>query len=154
MLIESYIVEFKEVKKCLAGLSYEDFIVVSENIFSLSEGIKSSNDLLSAHTPINHPEALILVSKDYAKNLIMNEEFFEFLKQSHDIQNLNGVTLHIAFANAGLIQELSLVSKQKLVDGIKVKIVSHESLLVAQRNQDKKYKDDKVIFKKAISIYI
>jgi hypothetical protein len=84
----------------------------------------------------------------------MNEEFFEFLKQSHDIQNLNGVTLHIAFANAGLIQELSLVSKQKLVDGIKVKIVSHESLLVAQRNQDKKYKDDKVIFKKAISIYI
>jgi len=154
MLIESYIVEFKEVKKCLAGLHLEDFIVVSENIFYLSENNKSSTDLLTDHTPINHPEALLLVNKDYAKNLIMNEEFFEFLKQSHDIRNLNGVTLHIAFANAGLIHELSLVSQQKLVDGIKVKIVNHESLLVAQKSQDKKYKDDKAILKKAISIYI
>ena len=154
MLIESYVVEFIEIKKCLAGLHFEDFILVSENIFSLSEKNKNSADLITEHTPINHPEALLLVNKEYAKNLIMNEEFFEFLKKNHDIRNLNGVTLHIAFANAGLIQELSLVSKQKLVDGIKVSVVNHESLLVAQKKQDRKYKDDKAILKKAISIYI
>jgi hypothetical protein len=154
MLIESYVVEFKEVKKCLAGLKYEDFILVSENIFSLSESSRPSIDLLSEHTPINHPEALLLVNKEYAKNLIMNEEFFEFLKKSHDIKNLNGVTLHIGFANAGLIQELSAASQQKVLDSIKVKIVNHESLLVAQKNQEKKYKDDKAMLKKAISIYI
>ena len=97
---------------------------------------------------------MLLVNKEYAKNLIMNEEFFEFLKKSHDISNLNGVTLHIAFANAELIKELSAVSQQKLVDGIKVRVVNHESMLVAQKSYDKKYKEDKTIIKKAISIYI
>jgi len=154
MLIESYVVDFKEIKKCLAGLHFEDFVVVSQNIFSLSENSNATIDLLSEHTPINLPEALLLVNKEYAKNLIMNEEFFEFLKKSHDIRNLNGVTLHIAFANAELIQELSAVSQQRLVDGIKVRVVNHESLLVAQKNHDKKYREDKTILKKSISIYI
>jgi len=154
MLIESYVVDFKEIKKCLAGLHFEDFVLVSQNIFSLSENNNAPIDLISEHTPINLPEALLLVNKEYAKNLIMNEEFFEFLKKNHDIRNLNGVTLHIAFANAELIQDLSAVSQQKLVDGIKVRVVNHESLLVAQKNHDKKYKEDKTILKKAISIYI
>jgi len=154
MLIESYIVDFKEIKKCLAGLRFEDFVLVSQNIFSLSENNNAPIDLISEHTPINLPEALLLVNKEYAKNLIMNEEFFEFLKKSHDISNLNGVTLHIAFANTELIKELSAVSQQNLVDGIKVKVVNHESLLVARQNHDKKYKDDKAILKKAISIYV
>ena len=153
MLIESYVVEFKEVKKCISSLKADDFIIVSENIFVLSERESPSNDLLFDTTPENHPEALLLVNKEYAKNLLMNEEFFEFLKQNNNIKNMNGVTLHLAFANLDLITELSKVGQQKLIDGIKVKSVNHESLLVAQNKQDKKYKDDKAILKKALSLY-
>ncbi len=83
----------------------------------------------------------------------MNEEFFEFLKQSHNIKNMAGVILHLAFANPDLISELLKVAQQKLIDGIKVKSINHESLLVAQSTQDKKYKDDKAILKKALTLY-
>ena len=153
MLIESYTVEFKEVKKCISSLKADDFVIVSENIFALSERVKPTNDLLFDITPENHPEALLLVNKEYAKNLLMNEEFFEFLKQSHNIKNMDGVTLHLAFANPDLISELLKVAQQKLIDGIKVKSINHESLLVAQSTQDKKYKDDKAILKKALTLY-
>jgi len=153
MLIESYIVEFKEVKKCISSLKADDFVIVSENIFGLSEKAKPTNDLLSDTTPENHPEALLLVNKEYAKNLLMNEEFFEFLKQSNGIKNMNGVTLHLAFANPDLITELLKGAQLKTIDGIKVKSIDHESLLVAQSKQEKKYKDDKAILKKALSLY-
>jgi LAS superfamily LD-carboxypeptidase LdcB len=127
---------------------------VSENIFALTEKVAVAKDLLSGSTPENHPEALLLVNKEYAKNLLMNEEFFEFLKQSHDIENMHGVTLHLAFANADLINELMKVAHQKTIDGIKVKSANHQALLVAQIAQEKKYYDDRVILKKALSIYI
>jgi hypothetical protein len=153
MLIESYIVEFKEVKKCVSSLKADDFVIVSENIFGLSEKAKPTNDLLFDTTPENHPEALLLVNKEYAKNLLMNEEFFEFLKQSNSIKNMNGVTLHLAFANPDLITELLKGAQLKTIDGIKVKSIDHESLLVAQSKQEKKYKDDKAILKKALSLY-
>jgi hypothetical protein len=153
MLIESYIVEFKEVKKCISSLKADDFVIVSENIFGLSEKAKPTNDLLFDTTPENHPEALLLVNKEYAKNLLMNEEFFEFLKQSNSIKNMNGVTLHLAFANPDLITELLKGAQLKTIDGIKVKSIDHESLLVAQSKQEKKYKDDKAILKKALSLY-
>ena len=153
MLIESYIVEFKEVKKCISSLKADDFVIVSENIFVLSEKAKPTNDLLFDTTPENHPEALLLVNKEYAKNLLMNEEFFEFLKQSNNIKNMNGVTLHLAFANPDLITELLKGAQLKMIDGIKIKSVDHESLLVAQSKQEKKYKDDKAILKKALSLY-
>ena len=153
MLIESYVVEFKEVKKCISSLRAGDYIIVSENIFALTEKVTVAKDLLSGSTPENHPEALLLVNKEYAKNLLMNEEFFEFLKQSHDIENMHGVTLHLAFANADLISELMKVAHQKTIDGIKVKSVNHQALLVAQIAQEKKYNDDRVILKKALSIY-
>ena len=153
MLIESYVVEFKEVKKCISSLRADDYIIASENIFALTEKVAVAKDLLSDSTPDNHPEALLLVNKEYAKNLLMNEDFFTFLKQSHDIKNLNGVTLHLAFANPDLISELMKVANQKIIDGVKVKSVTHESLLVAQISQEKKYKDDQSILKKALSIY-
>ena len=153
MLIESYIVEFKEVKKCVSSLKADDFVIVSENIFGLSEKAKPTNDLLFDTTPENHPEALLLVNKEYAKNLLMNEEFFEFLKQSNSIKNMNGVTLHLAFANPDLITELLKGAQLKTIDEIKVKSIDHESLLVAQSKQEKKYKDDKAILKKALSLY-
>jgi hypothetical protein len=153
MLIESYIVEFKEVKKCISSLKADDFVIVSENIFGLSEKAKPTNDLLFDNTPENHPEALLLVNKEYAKNLLMNEEFFEFLKQSNSIKNMNGVTLHLAFANPDLITELLKGAQLKMIDGIKIKSVDHESLLVAQSKQEKKYNDDKGILKKALSLF-
>jgi len=81
MLIESYVVNFSEVKRFLTSLQIEDFVVVSENIFALTEKQEPDvNDLLSDSTPVNHPEALLLVNKDYARNLIFNGESFEFLK--------------------------------------------------------------------------
>jgi len=153
MLIESYVVEFKEVKKCISSLRPDDFLIVSANIFALTERKSTTTDLLSDSTPDNHPEALLLVNKEYAKNLLMNEDFFTFLKQSHDIKNMNGVTLHLAFANPDLISELMKVANQKIIDGVKVKSVTHESLLVAQISQERKYKDDQSILKKALSIY-
>ena len=153
MLIESYVVELKEVKRCVAGLDASDFIIVSENVFALSERFKDSHDLLSNLTPNNHPEVLLLVNKEYAKNLLLNAEYFEFVKKSHDIKNLNGVTLHLAFANPDLLHELLKVAVSKVLDGIKIKAVNHEALLLAQGVQERKFKDDKAIFKKALSIY-
>lgn len=153
MLIESYVVEFKEVKRCIAGLDVSDFIIVSENVFALSERSKDSHDLLSNLTPNNHPEVLLLVNKEYAKNLLLNEEYFEFVKKSHDIKNLNGVTFHLAFANPDLLHELLKVAVSKVLDGIKIKAVNHEALLLAQGIQERKFKDDKAILKKALSIY-
>lgn len=153
MLIESYVVEFNEVKNCISSLRHDDFLIVSANIFALTEKMSTTTDLLSDSTPDNHPEALLLVNKEYAKNLFMNEDSFTFLKQSHDIKNLNGVTLHLAFANPDLISELMKVANQKIIDGVKVKSVTHESLLVAQISQETKYKDDQSILKKALSIY-
>ena len=96
MLIESYVVNFSEVKRFLTSLQIEDFVVVSENIFALTEKQEPDvDDLLSDSTPVNHPEALLLVNKDYARNLIFNGDSFEFFKKSHDIQNLDGVSLHL-----------------------------------------------------------
>ena len=154
MLIESYLVEFTEVKRCIANLRPEDFIVISENIFALTEKLRvPTNDLLAESTSGNHPEALLMVNKQYAKSLILNDDFFEFLKKSHCVDNLRGVTLHLAFASQEMIQDLTDVSAAKLIDGIKVKTVGLEALLLAQKNQQKRYQENQALFKKSISIY-
>ena len=154
MLIESYVVEFKEIKKCLEGMAIDDFCLISENIFSLSENMKPiQQDLLFEHTPANHPEVMLLVSKDFAKTLILNDDSFEFLKKSHDINNLSGVTLHLSFANSELINELRAVSKKKTIDGIVINHASHEALLMTKLEIEKKYKDNISILNKSISIY-
>ena len=153
MLIESYVVEFAELKRCIAGLRMQDFLVVSKNIFLLNESQSVHVDLLFEHTPSNHPEVLLLVNKEYARSLILNEESFEFLKKSHDIHNLKGVTLHLAFVNPDLMTELTGVCVKKSVDGVPVQVVNHEALLLAQQAQEKRYKENKTILKKSISIY-
>ena len=154
MLIESYVVEFTEVKRCIASLRPEDFIVISENIFALTDKPSvPTNDLLAESTPDNHPEALLLVNKHYAKNLILNDDFFEFLKKSHNVDNLRGVTLHLAFASQEMIKDLTDVSAVKSVDGIKIKTVGLEALLLAQKNQQKRYQENQALFKKSIAIY-
>ena len=154
MLIESYVVEFTEVKRCIASLRPEDFIVISENIFALTDKPSiPTNDLLAESTPDNHPEALLLVNKHYAKSLILNDDFFEFLKKSHNVDNLRGVTLHLAFASQEMIKDLTDVSAVKSIDGIKIKTVGLEALLLAQKNQQKRYHENQALFKKSIAIY-
>ena len=154
MLIESYVVEFTEVKRCIASLRPEDFIVISENIFALTDKPSiPTNDLLAESTPDNHPEALLLVNKHYAKSLILNDDFFEFLKKSHNVDNLRGVTLHLAFASQEMIKDLTEVSAVKSIDGIKIKTVGLEALLLAQKNQQKRYQENQSLFKKSIAIY-
>ena len=154
MLIESYVVEFTEVKRCIASLRPEDFIVISENIFALTDKPSiPTNDLLAESTPDNHPEALLLVNKQYAKSLILNDDFFEFLKKSHNVDNLRGVTLHLAFASQEMIKDLTDVSAVKSIDGIKIKTVGLEALLLAQKNQQKRYQENQALFKKSIAIY-
>lgn len=154
MLIESYVVEFTEVKRCIASLRSEDFIVISENIFALTDKPSiPTNDLLAESTPDNHPEALLLVNKHYAKSLILNDDFFEFLKKSHNVDNLRGVTLHLAFASQEMIKDLTDVSAVKSIDGIKIKTVGLEALLLAQKNQQKRYQENQALFKKSIAIY-
>lgn len=154
MMIESYVVNFSEVKRCLSSLQIDDFIVVSENIFALTEAPQPPvHDLLSDSTPVNHPEALLLVNKDYARSLIFNGESFDFLKKSHDIQNLDGVSLHLTFANSDLIRDMQELAVKKVVDGVFVKSISHQSLLAIQQVQRQKYQDNQVALAKAISIY-
>jgi hypothetical protein len=154
MLIESYVVEFTEVKRCIASLRPEDFIVISENIFALTDKPSiPTNDLLAESTPDNHPEALLLVNKHYAKSLILNDDFFEFLKKSHNVDNLRGVTLHLAFASQEMIKDLTDVSAVKSIDGIKIKTVGLEALLLAQKNQQKRHQENQSLFKKSIAIY-
>lgn len=154
MLIESYEVSFAEVKRCISSLQIEDFVIVSENIFALTEVASiPANDLLSDSTPVNHPEALLLVNKDYARSLIFNGESFDFLKKSHDIKNLNGVSLHLTFANPDLIKDMQELSVKKVIDGVFVKCMSHQTLLAIQQVQRQRYQDNQSALKKAISIY-
>jgi hypothetical protein len=154
MLIESYVVSFSEVKRCISSLRIEDFVIVSENIFAISELTQPPvNDLLADSTPANHPEALLLVNKDYARSLIFNGESFDFLKKSHDIKNLNGVSLHLTFANPDLIQDMQELAVKKVIDGVFVKCMSHQTLLAIQQVQRQRYQDNQVAMKKAISIF-
>ena len=154
MLIESYVVSFSEVKRCISSLQIDDFVIVSENIFSLTEAsIPPVNDLLSESTPVNHPEALLLVNKDYARSLIFNGESFDFLKKSHDIKNLNGVSLHLTFANSDLIKDMQELAVKKVIDGVFVKCMSHQTLLAIQQVQRQRYQDNQSALKKAIAIF-
>ena len=154
MLIESYVVSFSEVKRCISSLRIEDFVIVSENIFAISESTQPPvNDLLADSTPANHPEALLLVNKDYARSLIFNGESFDFLKKSHDIKNLNGVSLHLTFANPDLIQDMQELAVKKVIDGVFVKCMSHQTLLAIQQVQRQRYHDNQVAMKKAVSIF-
>lgn len=154
MLIESYVVSFTEVKRCISSLRIEDFVIVSENIFAISESMQPpANDLLADSTPANHPEALLLVNKEYARSLIFNGESFDFLKKSHDIKNLNGVNLHLTFANPDLIRDMQELAVKKVIDGVFVKCMSHQTLLAIQQVQRQRYQDNQVAMKKAISIF-
>ncbi len=154
VLIESYVVGFSEVKRCLANLRPNDFVVVSENIFILrEESAQIPQDLLTASTPENHPEALVIINKHYAKDLIMDSDAFAFRKPSNDVPNLEGVTLHLSFAGPDLIEDLMLLAKSANLDGIPVKTATMEAILLARQNQKKRFEEHQEILKKSVAVY-
>jgi hypothetical protein len=154
MLIESYVIGFGEFKRCISSLRPNDFLVVSENIFMLRE--KASHipqDLLTASTPENHPEALLIINKHYAKDLIMDSDAFAFRKPSNDVPNLAGVTLHLSFAGSDLIEDLMALAKSGNLDGIPVKTATMEAILLARQNQKKRFEEHQEILKKSVAVY-
>jgi hypothetical protein len=154
MLIESYVIGFSQVKRCLASFKQNDFVVISENIFILKE--KPDHipaDLLSASTPENHPEALIVVNKNHAKDLIMDSDAFAFRKPSNEVPNLEGVTLHLSFAGSDLIEDLLILSQAGNIDGIPVRTATMEAILLAKQHQKKRFEEHQEILKKSVSVY-
>jgi hypothetical protein len=154
MLIESYVVGFPEVKRCLASLRSEDYVVISENIFMLKEsGLAMALDLLSDTTPSNHPEVLLVINKDHAKDLIMDSDAFAFRKPEAEVANLAGVTLHLCFAGDDLIKDLQAGSMTKNIDGIPVRAATLQAVLLAKQNQKKRFEEHQEILRKSVLVY-
>ena len=133
VLIESYVIGFAEVKRCVASLRPNDFVVVSENIFMLRENATAQPvDLLADSTPSNHPEAMLIINRDYARDLILDSDAFAFRKPSNEVPNLAGVTLHLAFAAEDLLDDLIASSKNASIESVSVKSVTAQSVLLAR----------------------
>jgi len=63
------------------------------------------------------------------------------------------VSLHLTFANSDLIKDMQELSVKKVIDGVFVKCMSHQTLLAIQQVQRQRYQDNQSALKKAISIY-
>ena len=154
MLIESYVIGFAEVKRCVASLRPNDFVVVSENIFMLRENTTAQPmDLLAGSTPSNHPEAMLIINKYYAKDLILDSDAFSFRKPSNEVPNLAGVTLHLAFAGADLLDDLIGSAKIANIDGITVKTVTAQGVLLAKQLQQKRFEEHQEVLKKSLAVF-
>ena len=154
MLIESYVIGFAEVKRCIASLRPNDFVVVSENIFMLRENATAQPvDLLADSTPSNHPEAMLIINKNYAKDLILESDAFAFRKPSNEVPNLEGVTLHLAFAGADLLDDLISSARSASVDGITVKTVTAQGVLLAKQQQQKRFDEHQEVLKRSLSVF-
>ncbi len=154
MLIESYVIGFAEVKRCVASLRPNDFVVVSENIFVLRENPTAQPvDLLADSTPSNHPEAMLIINKNYAKDLILDSDAFAFRKPSNDVPNLAGVTLHLAFAGADLLDDLIGSAKIANIDGITLNIVTAQGVLLAKQLQQKRFEEHQEVLKRSMAVF-
>jgi hypothetical protein len=132
MLIESYVIGFAEVKRCIASLRSNDFVLVSENIFMLRENPAAlPNDLLSSSTPSNHPEAMLIINRNYDKDLIIGS--YAFGKPSNDMPNLTGVMLHLAFASSELLDGLMAVKKPTKAEGVNTMLQDFGRLNLTKR---------------------
>ena len=154
MLIESYVIGFGEVKRCIASLRPNDFALVSENIFMLRENPATlPNDLLSSSTPSNHPEAMLIINKNYAKDLILDSDAFAFRKPSNDVPNLAGVTLHLAFAGPDLLDDLIAAARNATVDGVPVKTLTAQGVLLAKQQQQKRFDEHQEVLRKSLAVF-
>jgi hypothetical protein len=154
MLIESYVIGFAEVKRCIASLRPNDFVVVSENIFMLRENAAAlPDDLLSSSTPSNHPEAMLIINKNYAKDLILDSDAFAFRKPQVDVDNLAGVTLHLCFAGDDLLDDLIGSAKSASIDGILVKTVTAQGVLLAKQQQQRRFEEHQEVLRKSLAVF-
>ena len=154
MLIESYVLGFAEVKRCIASLRPNDFVVVSENIFMLRENAATlPDDLLSSSTPSNHPEAMLIINKNYAKDLILDSDAFAFRKPQVDVDNLAGVTLHLCFAGDDLLDDLIGSAKSASIDGISVKTVTAQGVLLAKQQQQRRFEEHQEVLRKSLAVF-
>ena len=154
MLIESYVIGFAEVKRCIASLRPNDFVVVSENIFMLRENAAAlPDDLLSSSTPSNHPEAMLIINKNYAKDLILDSDAFAFRKPQVDVDNLAGVTLHLCFAGDDLLDDLIGSAKSASIDGVSVKTVTAQGVLLAKQQQQRRFEEHQEVLRKSLAVF-
>jgi hypothetical protein len=154
MLIESYVIGFGEVKRCIASLRSNDFVLVSENIFMLRENAAAlPNDLLSSSTPSNHPEAMLIINKNYAKDLILDSDAFAFRKPQVDVDNLAGVTLHLCFAGDDLLDDLIGSAKSASIDGVSVKTVTAQGVLLAKQQQQKRFDEHQEVLRRSLAVF-
>jgi hypothetical protein len=154
MLIESYVLGFAEVKRCIASLRPNDFVVVSENIFMLRENAAAlPDDLLSSSTPSNHPEAMLIINKNYAKDLILDSDAFAFRKPQVDVDNLAGVTLHLCFAGDDLLDDLIGSAKSASIDGVSVKTVTAQGVLLAKQQQQRRFEEHQEVLRKSLAVF-
>jgi hypothetical protein len=154
MLIESYVIGFTEVKRCIASLRPNDFVVVSENIFMLRENAAAlPDDLLSSSTPSNHPEAMLIINKNYAKDLILDSDAFAFRKPQVDVDNLAGVTLHLCFAGDDLLDDLVGSAKSVSIDGISVKTVTAQGVLLAKQQQQRRFDEHQEVLRRSLAVF-
>jgi|GEM_PF-3490846 hypothetical protein len=154
MLIESYVIGFAEVKRCIASLRSNDFVVVSENIFMLRENAAAlPDDLLSSSTPSNHPEAMMIINKNYAKDLILDSDAFAFRKPQVDVDNLAGVTLHLCFAGDDLLDDLLGSAKSASIDGVSVKTVTAQGVLLAKQQQQKRFEEHQEVLRRSLAVF-
>jgi hypothetical protein len=63
------------------------------------------------------------------------------------------VSLHLTFANPDLILDMQELAVKKVIDGVFVKCMSHQTLLAIQQVQRQRYQDNQIAMKKAISIF-
>jgi hypothetical protein len=89
-----------------------------------------------------------IIDLNCKSNIYIVNGIFTHLNKSGRVDNLKGVTLHLAFANHDLLQDLLSVATKKLIDSVPFKTVGHEALLLAQMNQKKRYQDNQAILKK------
>jgi hypothetical protein len=73
--------------------------------------------------------------------------------KNDNIQNLDGVSLHLTFANSDLVKDMQELADKKVVDGVFVKCLNHQALLAIQQVQRQKYQDNQATLSKALSIY-
>jgi hypothetical protein len=154
MIIESYVVNFAEFKRCIASLLSSDFVLVSENIFMLQENTDHMpEDLLSGSTPSNHPEVMLIINKNYAKDLIFDSHAFSFRKPSNVVPNLEGVTLHLSFSGQDLLDDLLAGAKNSSVDGIPVTTITAQGVLLARQLQEKRFEEHQQVLKRSMAVF-
>jgi catabolite regulation protein CreA len=96
---------------------------------------------------------MLIIKRDYARDLILDSDAFAFRKPSNEVPNLEGVTLHLAFAGADLLDDLISSARSASVDGITVKTVTAQGVLLAKQQQQKRFDEHQEVLKRSLSVF-